>query len=201
MIFILLPMAIGIFILREPIIRLAFERGEFTAFDTEQAAYALGIMAVGIVAYGLTTILSRALFADKDGKTPAIITIVAIGANAAIALIFTNTLGIGGPALAATISLNIAGFGMYAVVAKKYRIFCLSSLKNFGKMVVAAFAMLSAIYFIIPNLDGIHDIFTVGFITILGILIYAALSLFLKIDEAQAAKTMILSRIRRSADE
>ncbi|MCL2753021.1 MAG: polysaccharide biosynthesis C-terminal domain-containing protein, partial [Defluviitaleaceae bacterium] len=201
MMFILLPMAVGIYFLRVPIVRIIYEGGEFSAYATERTSFALGILSIGIIGYGLTTILSRALFADKDGKTPAIITIIAIIINIAIALIFTNALGIGGPALATAVSISVAGFGMYAVAIKKYRIFDTKQAANFIKMILATGVMFVVIYFVQPLLVGMHDIFEIAIITTTGVLIYAVGSAALKINEAQTAKGMILSRIRRSANE
>ncbi|MCL2575299.1 MAG: murein biosynthesis integral membrane protein MurJ [Defluviitaleaceae bacterium] len=200
--FILLPMAIGIFILRTPIVRLMFERGEFSAEATERAAFALGILAIGIVGYGLVSILSRAFFAEHNGKTPAIITIVAIGVNVIAAFLFVGWLGIGGPALAASISINIAGFGMYFAMACKCKIFDRSQAVNFLKMALAGGIMLAVIYFVQLYVVDMHDIFEVGIITFIGVLVYILFATLFRIEEAEVAKTAILNRLRRkSANE
>jgi putative peptidoglycan lipid II flippase len=46
--------------LAEPIMRLLFERGQFTAASTERAAFALVCLAPGLVAFSTVNVLARA---------------------------------------------------------------------------------------------------------------------------------------------
>ncbi len=56
--------------LAEPIIRLLFEHGKFTEVSTHRASMALLVLAPGLVATSLNSILSRAFYALADTKTP-----------------------------------------------------------------------------------------------------------------------------------
>ena len=56
--------------LAEPIMRLLFERGEFTAAATGRASFALVCLAPGLVAFSAVNVLARAFFALGDTKTP-----------------------------------------------------------------------------------------------------------------------------------
>ncbi|MDR2166817.1 MAG: murein biosynthesis integral membrane protein MurJ [Clostridiales bacterium] len=194
MAFIIFPMTAGIFLLRTPIVRLIFERGEFTAEATQRVSYALGILTLSIIGYGLVSILSRALYADHDGKTPMFITIVAIAINFAVAMIFVNILGIGGPALAAAISVNLAGLAMYVAAARKFDIFSKSAALNFGKMLLAAAIMLTALILMQPRVAELHDILEIALITISGVAIYFVAAWVLKINEAKAVRGLIFGR-------
>lgn len=193
--FFLMPMTAGLWILRMPVIRLLYERHEFSHYATQRASHALGILSMGIIGYGLITILNRGFYANKDGKTPMIITIIALVINIITALISVNTMGIGGPALAATISVNFAGFAMYGVAARKFGIFNKSEAINFGKMLLASIGMFSALMLLEPVFRQVHDIFVILITFILGILIYISLATVLCIKEATVAKNAILSRL------
>jgi len=192
--FFLLPMTAGIFILRVPIVRLIYERGEFGPEATAQLAYALGILTLGIIGYGLVSILTRAFFATQDGKTPMIITIIAIALNFIVAIIFVNILGLGGPALATTVALSFAGISLYVIAARKYDIFDKATALNFAKMGLAAVVMFAVLWLGQPMLEGLHDILNIAIITIFGIFIYAALSWLLRIKEMQMVKSLIFRR-------
>ncbi|MCL2170073.1 MAG: murein biosynthesis integral membrane protein MurJ [Defluviitaleaceae bacterium] len=191
MTFLLLPMSAGIFILREPIVRLLFERGEFTPEATSRAAFALGILAVSIIGYGLVSIMSRAFFATRDGKTPMFITIAAIVLNFLVVIGFVEILGIGGPALAAAVSVNFAGFVMYGILAKRLKILDKPAALNFAKMLLCTAIMLLVLIFIEPLVSNWHDIFSLALITILGVAIYFVAAVVLGIKEAGLAKSLI----------
>jgi len=193
-VFILLPMAVGIFILRTPIVRLLYERGEFTPEATEQVAYALGILTLGIVGYGLVSILTRAFFAVENGKTPMIVTLFALIINFVVALIFIEFLAIGAVALALMAALNFAGITLYIIAARKFNIFNKKTALNFGKMIVVAAIMFGVLWLVQPMISTLIDILEIGIITILGALLYFALAWLLGIEEIKAARSLISRR-------
>ncbi|MCL2236058.1 MAG: polysaccharide biosynthesis C-terminal domain-containing protein, partial [Defluviitaleaceae bacterium] len=201
LLFFLMPMTVGLWILRVPIIRLAFEREQFSPYATGRVSYALGVLALGIIGYGLISILNRAFYAQKDGKTPMIVTVIALIANVISALIFVNIMGIGGPALASTISINLAGFALYAVAARKFGILNRSAAINFIKMLLATVVMLGGLMLINPAISGLHDILVIALTFVIGILIYMGAATILRIKEANMAKTAILSRLGRGGSE
>lgn len=100
--FILMPMAIGCFVFAEPITRLMFERGAFTAEDTRMTAYALQFFSVGILFVGWVDILNRAFYALQDSVTPMWTAIIMIGLNIALNFLLVDVMGHGGLALSAS---------------------------------------------------------------------------------------------------
>ena len=52
--------------------RVLFERGAFTAIDTEATASMLAALALGLPAYVLIKVLHPSFFAREDTKTPMI---------------------------------------------------------------------------------------------------------------------------------
>jgi putative peptidoglycan lipid II flippase len=65
-----LPAALGLIVLREPIVRALFEHGAFSAADTVATAQALALLALGLPAHVLVKALSPAFFARGDTATP-----------------------------------------------------------------------------------------------------------------------------------
>ena len=65
-----LPATLGLIVLSEPIVRMLFEHGLFTAADTVGTAHALMWLALGLPAHVLVKALSPAFFARGDTLTP-----------------------------------------------------------------------------------------------------------------------------------
>jgi putative peptidoglycan lipid II flippase len=70
-----LPATLGLIALSEPIVRLLFERGAFTADDTQSTANALIWLALGLPAHVLVKTFSPAFFAREDTYVPLIATL------------------------------------------------------------------------------------------------------------------------------
>lgn len=83
------PLAVGLIVVSEPLIRLLFERGRFDALATRETAVALGCLAVGLVASGLAGLCKTVAYAVQR---PALVNITVIGASA-VAMALTVTLG------------------------------------------------------------------------------------------------------------
>src|SRR3954469_3176147 len=83
-----LPAALGLIVLREPIVRTLFEHGAFTASDSAATAQALALLALGLPAHVLVKALSPAFFAREDTRTPLLATLAgrAVAVLAALAL-------------------------------------------------------------------------------------------------------------------
>lgn len=86
LLFLTLPAATGLVILRVPIVQLLFERGQFTPESTRLTAWALGFFSLGLVGHAVVEILTRAFYALQDTKTPVGAGIVAMGLNIGLSL-------------------------------------------------------------------------------------------------------------------
>lgn len=81
-----------------------FERGAFTAADTDATAMTLAAYAVGLPAYVMVKVLGPAFFARSDTMTPLKVAIVAVMVNLALNLALMGPLQQVGLALATAIS-------------------------------------------------------------------------------------------------
>jgi len=99
-----IPSAVGLIVLSRPIIGLIYQRGRFTAFDTNQAAGALEFYALGLTAYSAIRVLAPAFYALKDTRIPMAASLLSILTNYLVASVTVKQFGIGHRGLALSIS-------------------------------------------------------------------------------------------------
>lgn len=99
-----LPAAIAFAILAEPIVRVLFERGAFTAADTTAAAAALAAFALGLPGHVLVKTFSPIFFAREDTATPMRAALFGFVVAIAGSLALMPVLGHVGVALATSVS-------------------------------------------------------------------------------------------------
>jgi putative peptidoglycan lipid II flippase len=110
--------AILLVVLAEPIVRLLFQRGEFTALSTARATWALECLAPGLIAFSTVNVLVRAFYALGDTKTPMKISIVCLMLNLAVSAILVFPLAQGGLGLANTLS-SVINVGLLVFALRK----------------------------------------------------------------------------------
>jgi putative peptidoglycan lipid II flippase len=99
-----LPATLGLVALSEPVVRLLFEHGVFTAADTSATAHALMWLALGLPAQVLIKALSPAFFARGDTMTPLFATLKGLVVAIVLAVILGHVYGASG--IAASIALG-----------------------------------------------------------------------------------------------
>jgi putative peptidoglycan lipid II flippase len=105
--FLLLPAALVAIALADPIVRLVYQRGEFTAEDTTIVAQCLQAFSLGLVFNGWMLILNRAFYAVQTNWVPTGVALGAVALNATLDAILYRV-GIWGIPLA-TALVNVAG--------------------------------------------------------------------------------------------
>ncbi len=101
--FIIVPAAVGLMLLADPIIRLLFQRGEFSAESTMYTMRALRLYAPGLMGFALLKIIVPAFYARKDTKTPVRVGVCVLVLNVALNLILMQFMAERGLALSTTI--------------------------------------------------------------------------------------------------
>lgn len=105
--FLIVPAAILILLLRAQIVRVILGSGQFDWNATVNTANALAFFSLGLVAQALIPVLSRAFFALSNTKTPFIIGIISELISIIAALVLMKPLGVAGLALASSIGVTI----------------------------------------------------------------------------------------------
>lgn len=92
--------------LPDSIIKVVFERGEFTDSNTSLTATALFYYSFGMVGFAVCEVLSKSFYALHNGKLPMFSSVLGIVVNLISAFLFVSVLkmGVGGLALSSAIS-------------------------------------------------------------------------------------------------
>ncbi len=181
--FSLVPASIGLITLGLPIIKALFEYGKFTSYASKLTYSALSFYSLGLVSFSFVKVLATAFYSLKETKIPVKIATLCMVINAILNIILMKPLGIGGLALATTISSTLNAYLLLYNLRKKIGLIGGKKiLKSFIKILVASLIM-GFIVFVLSKFEYIHK-FLVVFITVTaGIIIYFLLSKLLDIEE------------------
>jgi putative peptidoglycan lipid II flippase len=151
--FITIPAALGLMILREPIIRVLFQHGQFVAESTRLTARALLYYAVGLPALASVKLIVPAFYSTRDTKTPVIIASISLGINIILNIIFLETflykrVQNGGPALATGLATFFDFFALFIIFRIRYGpLGTMGILRSFAKISLCASIMGVACWF------------------------------------------------------
>jgi putative peptidoglycan lipid II flippase len=106
-VYICLPATVGLLLLRAPITRILFERGQFTPADSAATADALAGYAVGLVGFATARIAAQAFYAVGRPGTAVRVGMVAIAANIVAAVALMRPLGHAGLAYASSVGAYV----------------------------------------------------------------------------------------------
>ena len=184
--FLIIPMSVGIGVLSNDIIKLIYERGEFTATSTYLTGGALTYYAIGMIGYGLMEILNKAFYAMQDSKTPMKISALAIIMNIllSIGLVKVNDY-LGLPLAASITSIITAILMIYAINKKMNGIVDKKTTVECAKTIVSALIM-GVVVYLIAKINIKHQIITLAVSALSGVIVYFITMLVLKsetIDE------------------
>jgi putative peptidoglycan lipid II flippase len=99
-----IPATLGLVVLARPIVALLFERGRFTANDTEATAAALVCYAIGLAGYSIVKVATPTFYAIGQSRTPVIVSAIIVVANAALNLLIVRRFGYRGLAFGTSLS-------------------------------------------------------------------------------------------------
>ncbi len=114
-----IPGTVLILSLRAQIVRLILGAGVFTWRDTVLTAQTLGWFSFSLFAQSLIPVFARAFYATQDTKTPVKAAVISFFINIFACLILSNLIGIGGLALAFSISSVVNLLLLYLYFDKK----------------------------------------------------------------------------------
>jgi len=179
--FFLLPLTFGLMALSQPLVQLVFGGGLFNYEAVGITATALFFFSIGIMGYGLQVILCRACFAQKDGKTPLVAAVGAIGVNGVLSFALLR-LEIAGPALASAIGISLGSGIMVAIMTHKgYLAWPKAFLLDIAKMLALAVGMFFVVWFVFLRLGESHVLLQAAVPGIAGAAVYMGGSALLKV--------------------
>lgn len=194
-----IPATIGFMIFAKPIVTLLFGRGAFGAEAIALTSYALFYYSLGMIGVGLNLVLLRAFYSLQDMKIPMINATIAVVLNIILNIILSKFLGIGGLALATSISAIVTMILLLNSLHKKIGPFGLKKLMiSFMKILIASCLMgiiaRGSYYFLTENININLALFIA---IVLGAAVYFVLIYFMKIEEIDVIVSTFKSKICR----
>jgi putative peptidoglycan lipid II flippase len=115
------PSSIGLYVLGKDIVRMIYQRGLFTAYDTHQTAFAMSCYAIGLVGYAGAKVLTPAFYTLKDSRTPMLLGLCSIAVNysAASASMRYTKLGHAGLALSTSFVAIFSFVGLFWILRNR----------------------------------------------------------------------------------
>jgi len=150
--FITVPAALGLMILREPIIRVLFQHGQFVAESTRLTARALLYYAIGLPALATVKLVVPAFYSTSDTKTPVIVASISLIINIVLNIVFLEfffrRVQNGGPALATAIASFFDFFALFIIFRLRHGTMgTMDVLRSFSKIALCAGLMGVACWF------------------------------------------------------
>ena len=206
--FLTVPFAIALLLLRAQIVRVLLGWGQFDWSDTIETADTLAFFSLSLFAQALITLVVRALFALKDTLSPLLAGGLGVAVNIILALFLRESFGVAGLALAFSFAMIVNLVALWIML--RHRLGSLDEshiVVALLKISVAALAMATVIqgakYGLAPFLDmrsGL-GIFAQGFISgALGILTFILVALAIGSDEARTVKVAFTRRLFKSKE-
>jgi putative peptidoglycan lipid II flippase len=210
--FISLPLLVLMMLYTEPIIRLIFQHGSFTADNTRLVSQALVFQAFQIIPYFARDSITRVFYAFHDSKTPLMVGLFAIGLKAALnwLLVFQMHLGVGGITFAITI-ITFVNMFLLGVLSKKHiqDLGFREMVGPFAKLATAALLMTGVILLLqqlavtIPAAaygslpPVVVEYGTIILASVIGTGVYTLAAIMLKVSEAQYLKERLMGILRK----
>jgi putative peptidoglycan lipid II flippase len=199
-----LPATAWLMLLSEPIIRLIFERGAFTAFDTIATAKTLNYFSIGLFAYSANKVLVPAFYALDKTKYPVIASFIAVGFNILIVSYTIENFKHLAIAFSTSCTMLINFIFLMAVLYRSMGGYSISTLlKDLGKIVIACAGLTIIVIYVHPlvqwMLEGnlFQQVSALMLLFIASGASYLTLLHFLKLDVINVIFEKISSKFKR----
>lgn len=183
--FLVIPATVGAIIFAQPIVKLLFGRGSFDAEAIQLTSNALLFYSLGMIGLALREVLSRAFYSLQDTKTPMVNASISLLINIILNVILSKYMGIGGLALATSVSAIICTSLLFNGLTKKigrldYKKIIISLIKT---IIASMFMGIICINVYNITLVRFDENISLIFAIIIGFLLYLIIAYLLKIEE------------------
>ena len=200
-----IPAAVGLGVLATPIIRLLFQRGAFSAEDTQLMQPVLIVFALGLPFYSFVNIVLRAYYAQKDTTTPVHAALASFVVNLGLSLVLMGTLNTVGLAIASNMAVIVQAVYLQMKITRKQEgLEFRQVLGDLMKILLASVIMGAVVggawwgWMQIATGSKWNDAIGLLLTIVLGVSVYGALLWGMKI-EGRDDLAAILNRFRRKA--
>ena len=208
-VYFVLPVSVLFFVLRVPLIRLAYGASKYSWEATVMTSYTLGFFSISLIFQSLSIVLTRGFYALKDTKTPLIWSIISVVVNAVCAIYFVRTLelGVWSLALAFSIGSMVNVIGLFFSLSKKLGGFDWNFLIGpINRMLLVSYCLAIALYvpmkaldkFIFDTTRTLNLILLTGTVSIFGFITFIILSRLFRIEELNIIKDVWLALLSKN---
>ena len=194
--FLMTPALVGVIVLREPLVELVFQRGQFTVGDTFRTAQVLMAYAPQLPLTAMDQLLIVAFYARKDTRTPVIVGVITVILYLISALALIGPLGVVGLAAANAIQNGAHGLILLALIHRAVGSILTGEAIGFVSRLALAAGIMAAVLgvgmtaTVISSVTPIVSVLALGAV---GISSYVLVSMLLGIREPRALVS-VLSR-------
>lgn len=197
------PSAVGLIVLREPLVRILFERGRFSEASTGMVATALVCYSAGLVAHAALEMVTRGFYALQDTRTPALVGAAALVLNIPLSLALMQPLRHSGLALGLSLATMVETTVLYLWL--RCRVPALRSGETIQALVYSTGAALLMALALLAALPAAAGALTGAFVVRLGALLaligagalcYGLALWLFGVPEARALPRMAAARMR-----
>ncbi len=187
-IYLLVPMSVGLLVLNNTIISFVFERGQFDAQTTSITSMILAYYAIGMVGFGIIDILNKAFYSLNNVRVPVIISMTVIVVNYILSKILLSYMGFQGVALATSISLLFGALLLIYLFKRKIdmpviRILGTSLIKILSSSFIMAIGIIYFKQYLVKNISingSLDKLIILISVSSVGVLIYALSTILMK---------------------
>jgi len=141
----IIPASVGLILLREPLVSLLLQRGQFTASATDITASALLFYSIGLFAHSGLEILSRGFYALRDTRTPVALALLSMVLNLLFSMALKGPLEQDGLALAMSLATAIEATLLFIILVRKMGGADVGSLADFLLRTAVATGLMAAV--------------------------------------------------------
>ncbi len=181
--FIIVPATFALIAIPFPIVRLLFERGEFTPEATVMTTNALRIYALALIPWSITAVLVRTFYSNRDTRTPVFVALVTIVVLFVVDIFLVRAYQYQGLAAGSVIAAYVNVIILCVIIRNRYQCIRLSSLaRTFFSTVLASLIMCALLIVSCSYLEKtlnlslvVNQILQVGLLMMLGLLTYGCI--------------------------
>jgi putative peptidoglycan lipid II flippase len=198
--FLLIPASVVCAVLAEPIVRIVYQRGDFTAPQTDVVADCVVAFSLGLAFNGAMLMLNRAFFSLQSAWIPTAVALANLGVNAALDAAFYRV-GIWGIPLSTSL-VNIAGtFALLVLLRRKLgRLDLGRTLDSVIRIAIASALLAAVAYGVWRPLDDalghrfVAQVVSLGLALVVGAAVYLLACRLLRVQELRALRLLRRSR-------
>ncbi len=208
LVYVMVPISILTVIVRQSVVEILFGGGKIRQADLDLIAVTLVGFIIGLTAHSLIAVLARGFYARQDTVTPVAAAVGAVAVNSTLAAILVGPYGLPGIAVAIAIAAWLEAAVLLAILRHRLPHF---ELRGLGRVAVeavvggvvagaAGVAVMGGVVGILGGAPGrLLSIVEVAIVSLTFAVVYAAVSLALRIPELPSIVGVMADVFRRPA--